>query len=139
MTKIEKTMEVKAPIEKVFALCADVENYTTFMTGVKEISKTGDTAFHWKMDIAGRAIEFDTELVEAVENQKIAWESTGEFASKGSWSFEPATEGTTVGYVMDYTIPGIMGAIFDKVKVSKEVEKGMEESLQALKALLEGG
>lgn len=138
MTKIEKTMEISAPIEKVFALCADVENYTKFMEGAKEIKKTGETTYHWKMEMAGRAVEFDTELVEAVENQKIAWKSVGDFVSKGSWSFAPAAEGTTVGYVMDYEMPGLMGAIFDKLKVSKEMEKGMNQSLQNLKKTLEG-
>lgn len=138
MTKIEKTMEISAPIEKVFALCADVENYTKFMEGAKEIKKTGEATYHWKMEMAGRAVEFDTELVEAVENQKIAWKSVGDFVSKGSWSFAPAAEGTTVGYVMDYEMPGLMGAIFDKLKVSKEMEKGMNQSLQNLKKTLEG-
>jgi len=109
-----------------------------FMEGAKEVKKIGETTYHWKMEIAGRAVEFDTELVEAVENQRIAWKSIGDFASKGSWSFEPAAEGTNVGYVMDYEIPGIMGAIFDKLKISKEMEKGMNQSLQTLKKILEG-
>ena len=138
MTKIEKTIEIKAPIENVFALCADVENYPKFMEGAEEVKKIGETTYHWKMEMAGRAVEFDTELVEAVENQKIAWKSVGDFVSKGTWSFAPAAEGTTVGYVMDYEIPGLMGALFDKLKVSKEMEKGMNQSLQNLKKILEG-
>jgi len=43
-----------------------------------------------------------------------------------------------VEMVMDYEIPGIMGKIFDKVKVSKEMEKSMETSLQKFKEILEG-
>lgn len=138
MTRIEKTMEIKAPVEKVFAFCANIEGYTAFMTGVKEITKTSDTKYHWKMETGGRTIEFDTEPTEIIENRKVAWTSTGDFTSNGSWTFEPTDGGTKCAYVMDYEIPGLIGKIFDKVTISKEMEKGMENSLQKMKELLEG-
>jgi uncharacterized membrane protein len=89
------------------------------------------------MEMAGRDVEFDTEMTENIENKKVAWKSGGDFAAMGSWTFEPTDEGTTLEMVMDYEIPGIMGKLFDKVKVSKEMEKSMETSLQNLKKLLE--
>lgn len=131
-------MEIKAPVEKVYACCANVEGYTTFMESAKEIKMTGEKVAHWKMEMMGRAMEFDTEMTENVENKKIAWKSAGDLTSTGSWSFEPTAEGTNVTYVMDYEMPGIMGKIFDKLKVSKEVEKDMDNSLQKMKEFLEG-
>ncbi|KYK32325.1 MAG: SRPBCC family protein [Theionarchaea archaeon] len=138
MARIEKTIEIKAPVEKVYACCADVEGYTKFMETAKEIKMTGENKAHWKMEMVGRAMEFDTEMTENIENKKIAWKSAGDMASTGSWRLEPTAEGTTVEYVMDYEMPGIMGKIFDKLKVSKEVEKNMETSLQKMKEFLEG-
>lgn len=137
MTRIEKTIVIKAPVEKVYAFCSDIEGYTRFMEGAKEIKVTGDTTAHWKMEMAGRDVEFDTEMTENIENKKIAWKSGGDFAAVGSWVLEPTDEGTKIEMVMDYEIPGIMGKIFDKVKVSKEMETGMENSLQNLKKLCE--
>ena len=137
MTKIEKSVEIKAPVEKVFSMCADIEGYTNFMEGAKEITKINDTKYHWKMETAGRMVEFDTEAVEITENKKIAWKSIGDFKSTGFWTFSPSDEGASVTYVMDYEIPGLMGKIFDKVTISKEMEKGMESSLQKLKEILE--
>jgi uncharacterized membrane protein len=137
MARIEKTIVIKAPVDKVYTICSEIDDYTRFMDGAKEIKTTGDTTAHWKMEMAGRDVEFDTEMTENIENKKVAWKSGGDFAAMGSWTFEPTDEGTTLEMVMDYEIPGIMGKLFDKVKVSKEMEKSMETSLQNLKKLLE--
>lgn len=138
MAGIEKTIEIKAPVKKVWALCADLEGYPEFMETIKEVKKTGDRTSHWKLEIGGRAMECDGETTEIVENRKITWKSTGDFVSEGSWSLEPTAEGTKVTHVMDYELPGIVGAIMDRIKVSKEMEKNMQGNLQAMKALLEG-
>jgi uncharacterized membrane protein len=137
MARIEKTIEVKAPVEKVWAVCSDVVGYTRFMETAKRIEKTGDRTYHWEMEMAGRTVEFDGQITEVVENERFAWKSTGAMSSKGSWSLEPTDEGTRITLVMDYEMPGIVGAIMDKVKVSKGMEKQMESQLQAMKALLE--
>jgi uncharacterized membrane protein len=138
MARIEKSTIVELPVEKVYKFCSDVEGYTKFMEGAKEITVTGEKSSHWKMEMAGREVEFDNEMTEIIENKKLAWKSGGDFAAKGSWVFEPVDNGTKLSMVMDYEIPGILGKIFDKVKVSKDMEKNVEKSLQNLKNLLEG-
>jgi uncharacterized membrane protein len=137
LARIERTSVIKAPVEKVYALCSDIEGYTKFMEGAKEIKMIGDATAHWTMEMAGRAMEFDTEMVENVENKKIAWKSLGDFVAAGSWSFEPSAQGTEIEMVMDYDIPGVLGKIFDKIKISKEMEKNMESSLKKMKEILE--
>ncbi|MBU6996957.1 MAG: SRPBCC family protein [Theionarchaea archaeon] len=137
MARIEKTSQVKAPVEKVFALCSDIEGYTKFMQGAKEIKMTGDKTAHWTMEMAGRAMEFDTEMTENIENEKIAWKSMGDFVAAGSWSLKPAGQATEIEMVMDYDIPGVLGKLFDKIKISKEMEKNMESSLERMKKILE--
>ncbi|MGC1119726.1 MAG: SRPBCC family protein [Candidatus Methanofastidiosia archaeon] len=137
LARIEKTSEIKAPVEKVYALCSDIEGYTKFMEGAKKIKMTGDTIAHWTMEMAGRTMEFDTEMTENIENKKIAWKSIGDFVAAGSWSLEPTAQGTEIEMVMDYDIPGVLGKIFDKIKISKEMEKNMEASLKRMKEILE--
>jgi uncharacterized membrane protein len=137
MARIEKSAVINAPVEKVYSFCSDLEGYTRFMEGAKEIKMASDKTAHWKMEMAGRIVEFDTEMTDVIENKKIAWKSKGDFAAIGSWAFEPTDEGTKIEMLMDYEIPGIMGKIFDKVKVSKDMEKNMESSLQKLRELVE--
>ncbi|MBU7038783.1 MAG: SRPBCC family protein [Theionarchaea archaeon] len=137
LARIEKKSEIRASIEKVYALCSDIEGYTKFMEGAKNIKMTGDTTAHWTLEMAGRAMEFDTEMVENIENEKIVWKSMGDFVASGSWNLVPSVQGTEVEMVMDYDIPGVLGKIFDKIKISKEMEKNMETSLKRMKELLE--
>jgi uncharacterized membrane protein len=137
LARIEKTLEIKAPVEKVYALCSDIEGYTKFMLSAKEIKLIGDKTAHWTMEMAGRAMEFDTEMIENIKNKKIAWKSIGDFATQGSWTLEPTAQGTQIAMVMDYDVPGVLGKIFDKVKISKEMEKNMEASLNKMKEILE--
>lgn len=137
MARIEKFAVINAPVEKVYSFCSDLEGYTRFMEGAKEIKMTSDKTARWKMEMAGRIVEFDTEMTDVIENKKITWKSKGDFAAIGSWAFEPTDEGTKIEMLMDYEIPGIMGKIFDKVKVSKDMEKNMESSLQKLRELVE--
>lgn len=137
MAQIEKSIEIKAPIEKIYAVCSDIEGYTRFMEGAKDITMTGEKSAHWKMEMVGRTMEFDTEMIENVENEKVAWKSIGDFVATGSWKFEPTDQGVKVISMMNYEIPGILGKIFDKIKISKETEKNMESSLLKLKQLIE--
>lgn len=85
------------------------------METVKETKKTGDKTSHWKLEAYGRAMECDGEITEMIENKRIAW------------SLESTPDGTKVTHVIDYELPGVMGAIIDKIKVSKEMEKSLEE------------
>jgi uncharacterized membrane protein len=89
------------------------------------------------MEMVGRPMEFDTEMVEDIENEKVAWKSIGDFIATGSWSFEPTDQGVKVKSMMSYEIPGVLGKIFDKIKISKETEKNMETTLNKLKQLIE--
>jgi len=138
MARLEKSIEIKAPVEKVWELCADVEGYPRFMETAKEIRKTGAGTYHWTLELGGRTLRLDGETIEIVEKERLAWTSSGDFVSQGSWRLEPTAEGTKLTNVMDYELPGLVGAIMDRIKVSKEMEKNMERNLNNMKALLEG-
>jgi uncharacterized membrane protein len=137
VARIEKSIEVKAPVEKAFALLADLEGYPRFMASINEVKMTGEKTSHWKLNIGGRDLETDGETIEITPHSRIAWKSIGEFQSEGSWNLQPTADRTKVTHVMDYNLPGVLGAIIDRVRVSKTVESNIELSLQALKALLE--
>ena len=138
MARIEKSIEIKVPVEKVWAVCSDIEGYPKFMETVKEVKRTGDRTSHWKLEPGGRAMECDAETTEIIEQKRLVWRSTGDFQSEGSWRLEATGEGTRVTHLMDYKLPGIVGVVIDRIKVSKEMEKSMERNLQTMKTLLEG-
>ncbi|MFQ6080277.1 MAG: SRPBCC family protein [Candidatus Bathyarchaeia archaeon] len=145
MARIEKSIVINAPPEKVFALSADVERMPEWMDTVKEVKVTskertgvGATS-HWVVEAGGTRAEFDSETTEWVENEKIAWRTTsGNITMFGSGTLKPVERGTEYTWVMDYELPySILGKIIDKLKVSKDFEKDMARALQNLKNLLE--
>jgi hypothetical protein len=64
--------------------------------------------------------------------------TAGNLTFLGSNIVKPVTRGTEVTIVADYELPySILGKIIDKLKVSKDISKNIENSNQNLKKLLE--
>ena len=146
MARITKSIEIKAPPEKVFAfLISDKMNdvwgnwlegkwTSQGPVGVGSIS-------HWipKEDFKLKG-EFDEEVVEFEKNKKIVMRTVKE--SKLNMTtiglLEPTATGTKVTYTDQYEVPySVLGKFVDKVKYSKDTEKFMEGMLGKLKNTLE--
>ncbi len=144
MGKIEKSIELEAPVEEVWPL-VHWDKSTKWMDFVKKAEYTsektreeGATA-HIIGEVAGQKTEFDAEYTEYVENERKRWRTTGgDMTAFGEVSVEPTDKGTKVYFMMNYELPhGILGKVIDKLKVSKEMEKEYEKALENLKEILE--
>jgi uncharacterized membrane protein len=105
-------------------------------------SKTKDTegaTVHLSVEVAGIKGESDVEMTECVKNQKRGWRTIGgNLTSISSVTLSPTKAGTKVSFVMDYALPySILGKIIDKLRVSKELEKNIENGLKKMKDVLE--
>lgn len=113
------------------------------MRGVKKIEyltkKRGVGAeTHWIIETGGNEIEWEAENTEWIENEKAGWHSTSGMKNSGYWLLDPIETGTKVTLVMDYELPySIIGKIIDKLKVEKEFTKQVDESLEAVKRIIE--
>jgi hypothetical protein len=117
--KIEKSIIIKSSPKDLFsrsARMARIHGQTIDMAG----------------DISG-------ELELKYKNERVAWRTTsGDMAMFGTIKLEPVDEGTKVTYSINYELPySIFGTLIDKLKMSKELEKGMPEALQNLKNQVE--
>jgi uncharacterized membrane protein len=145
LTRIEKSIEIRVPPEKVWEMLA-LDRWPEWMDTMKKAEYTsedknvvGATA-HAISGVAGVKDEYDAEITEWKENEKISWRSTsgklkGMFSSM---TLSPIKTGTKVTSVADYNLPySILGKIIDKLQVSREVDKAMEKGLEKLKSILE--
>ena len=56
----------------------------------------------------------------------------------GIFEFESTTTGTKVSFTMDYDLPySLLGAIIDKLKVSKAIQQNVDDGIKRLKDILE--
>lgn len=119
MAKIEKTIDVKAPLTAVYNQWTQFEEFPRFMEGVKEVRQLDDTHLHWCAEVAGKDIEWDAEIFEQVPDQRISWRSTTGKENAGTVAFEPARDGhTKISLTMTYDPEGVVETVGDAVGVT---------------------
>jgi len=144
LTKIEKTIEINAPPEKIFSF-ANWDNVPKLYDSIKsaewtskEKNKVGST-LHVFSELAGIKGEYDAEVTEVIENEKAAWRTTsGNVTVVYYMTLKPTKTGTLVTTSFDYELPySILGKIIDKLRVHKALEKDTETGLKRLKEAME--
>jgi uncharacterized membrane protein len=95
MTTIEKTIEVDVPIRTAYNQWTQFEDFPRFMEGVKEVHQLDDKHLHWRAELMGKEVEWNSEITHQVPDQRISWRSTSGAQNTGSISFLPLTENRT--------------------------------------------
>ncbi|HKA32015.1 MAG TPA: SRPBCC family protein [Candidatus Binatia bacterium] len=95
MEKIEKSINVHAPIQTVYNQWTQFEEFPRFMEGVKSVKQLDDKRLHWVAEIGGQEKEWNARITEQVPDRKIAWQSeAGEYTS-GAVTFQAAGKNRT--------------------------------------------
>jgi uncharacterized membrane protein len=140
---IQKAIDVDAPIDVVFALWSNFENFPHFMENVKEIRIINPGVSHWKVaGPAGTIVEWDAEITWAENDRVIAWKSLpgSVVASAGIVKFQENADGTThVDVQMSYNPPA--GAVGHAVAAAfgADPKTQMDADLMRMKTMLETG
>jgi uncharacterized membrane protein len=95
MESIEKSIEVDAPVHKVYNQWTQFEDFPKFMEGVEDVKQVDNKRLHWVADIAGKRKEWDAEIFEQVPDQRIAWRSASGTRNSGMVMFTPLGDNKT--------------------------------------------
>jgi len=144
-------MDIAAPLSEVFTYFARPEHMADQFPenmGLNVIPlevKNGfgvGTIFRISGDFDGKKLEWDCETIDYIPHKKIVakmiegpfkhWQITVDFDE-----LEEKKTKTTLTVVYDMPM-GPLGGLIDKVKLKKIAERGMENGLYRVKALLEG-
>ena len=135
MESIEKTIEVDAPLSRVYNQWTQFEEFPQFMEGVKEVRQLDDKRLHWVAEIGGKRKEWDAEIFEQVPDQTIAWRSMSGAKNSGQVSFAPAgNNGTRVCLKLNYDPAGALESVADALGV---VGRRVEGDLERFKKFIE--
>jgi uncharacterized membrane protein len=128
METIEKSIEVNAPVTKVYNQWTQFEEFPEFMEGVEEVKQLDDKHLHWVADIGGRKKEWDAEIVEQVPDQRITWRSISGAPNAGTVNFRPhGQDQTLVSIKMNYEPEGAIERAGDAMGIiSRRVEGDLE-------------
>lgn len=135
MTTIEQTVDVKAPLQRVYNQWTQFEEFPQFMEGVESVQQLDDSHLHWRTSIAGVTREFDARVVEQEPDQIIAWQSLDQPHQAGRVTFQPLdTDNTRVGLRMDFEPEGYVEKAGDKLGI---VEARVRGDLDRFKQFIE--
>jgi uncharacterized membrane protein len=141
--EVQKTIRVSAPLEQVWELWSNFEQFPRFMAHLREVRRTYKNRSHWvAAGPAGMPVEWDAVVTEWVPNERIAWKSVEGSAveTSGRVSFTPMPDGNIEIHVeMSYTPPaGALGHVVAAL-FGADPKRAMDEDMVRLKSLLEEG
>lgn len=144
---VQKTIRIHAPVEEVFRLWDNYENFPLFMRHVRQVHRiqTGEDKERWRWTVTGPTgteLQFDSVLVGREENKLLAWRSEGgSFVQHaGRIRFQSNDDGSTTAEVrMVYNpVAGAMGHAIAWL-LGADPKHQMDDDLLRMKSYLETG
>jgi uncharacterized membrane protein len=139
---------IHADAQELYKMWRDVEAAPLWQEQIEKVTRTGETTSHWMMRSAdkpkdqgkGKAIEWDSEILNDEPGHRIAWRSIGgESDNAGEVIFEasPAGRGTTVTVLQEFRM-GKLASAWETV-TGRNPKQAVIENLRHFKALAETG
>jgi uncharacterized membrane protein len=127
----------------VYRAWRDVERLPHLLRHVVDVRAVDEKRSHWQARVLARAavVEWDAELTEDVEGQKLAWRSLGgDVDMNGEVRFEPALgfDGTVLHVDLRYR-PRNVARRVAAIVFNRAVVEEVKEDLRRFKAEIETG
>lgn len=140
---VQKTIDIAAPVEKVFEFWNNFQNFPKFMANVREVQMKEEGKSHWVVaGPAGIPVEWDAEITERIPNKLIAWKTVpgSVVEHAGVVRFDSNPDGTTrVDIKMSYNPPaGALGHVIATL-FGADPKSEMDADLARMKTLIETG
>ncbi|MFC9430157.1 SRPBCC family protein [Streptomyces sp. NPDC056987] len=96
MSTITDSVDVHVPIHTAYNQWTQFEEFPNFMEGVEQITQIDSRHNHWITSVAGARREFDTEIVDQLPDERVAWRTvSGDVKQDGVVSFQRLDETLT--------------------------------------------
>jgi len=108
--KIEERVTIDRPRDELFRIWRSFEQLPNYAKDLESVTALEDGRSHWVARVpGGRRVEWDSEMVNEIPGELIAWKTVGnpDVAHAGSVHFRDVAGGATdVRIVVDYEPPG---------------------------------
>lgn len=140
MPRVEYSIEIEQPIDKVFLYTTNPSNYINWQPWVLDTQSDRRIAIGSRIEVLsqfmGRKLNMTTEVIEFVPNKRIVAQGVPRsFFTRVAYTFERTDGGTRVNYVADFQPSGLL-QLFGGVVVNR-FRKATEDSFLRLKGILE--
>jgi ribosome-associated toxin RatA of RatAB toxin-antitoxin module len=141
MAKVERSVEINAPVEKVWKVISDYEKYPEFLRESKRVTVSNRTdkgcRIANEISVAGATVKYTLDMVETVPT-KIRWSLVeGQFmkSNNGGWDLVSLGPNKTRA---DYQIELSVGMLVPKTILNALVDSNLPEMFAAFKKRIEG-
>ena len=139
--RVESSIVVEAPVERVYEYWSDLENLPDFMTNVEEVRAVGPDRTHWRVKgPLGAKMEFDAQTTQKEENRALGWNAVdGDVNTSGQVRFqELGPERTRIEVTMNYADPpgGRLGEVGSRFVANPQAM--VDQDLHYFKEIIEG-
>jgi uncharacterized protein YndB with AHSA1/START domain len=144
--RLQKSVEIAAPPEKIWPFLVEPEKIMKWFTLIQKFEYTSEqrsgvgTTFYYDEKSAGRVMKLNYVVTEWVENDRLAFSMTSGPANKDDqiWSIKSTPSGSIFTLTEDFEMPwGIIGKIMDALFVGRQIGNRLEEMVSNLKRLVE--
>lgn len=141
MARVQRSVLIKAPVEKVFSYLTDPKNELEWLpsiTDVREVSGQGvGKKWEWSYKMFGISFKGNSEVTEQVDNEKYVYKTMGGIKSTWTFLFKKEDDGTILNLDVEYTIPiPVLGKVAEKLALSQN-EKEANLAVENIKSMLE--
>ena len=115
---VQDSIEVEVPIRTAYNQWTQFEEFPNFMKDVEEVRQIDDTHLYWRAVVAGKPVEWSSEITTQIPDRRISWRSTSGPPNSGAVTFDRVTDHRTrVTLRMSYRAPGIAEKVGDALGV----------------------
>ncbi|MFI8183494.1 SRPBCC family protein [Actinacidiphila glaucinigra] len=126
MGTISESVDVGVPLHTAYNQWTQFEEFPNFMEGVEQVTQVDDRHNHWVTNVAGARREFDTEIVDQLPDERVAWRTvTGDVRQRGVVTFlELDASRTRVNLAMELETSGLAEKAADALGVVDRRARG---------------
>jgi len=142
MARIEASVEIKSPVDKVFAYTTEAKNWPQWQSTIPEAEQTSPggvrvgTTFKGTIHMMGRRMKWTAVVTEYEPHSKFGKNITsGPVTNEQHNTYDPIGGGTKFTIVYDFKVAGLM-ALFSPLLVSS-MRKALKTAVGNLKGILE--
>lgn len=143
MAKLQKSIQISAPVEKVFDYLQDPENLPEIwpsLVEVKNIQRTSGgefSSYKWTYKMAGMRFQGTTDITESIPNQRAVFKESGGIQGTHIMTFESQEGGMLLTVDVEYIIPiPLLGKLAEPF-ILRQNENEADTFLANLKARME--
>ncbi|HYT82893.1 MAG TPA: SRPBCC family protein [Gemmatimonadales bacterium] len=143
MSRVDKSVVISSPPDKVIAYIADVSNHPAFISSLKSVanirgdSKKAGTGWDWTYVMAGVEISGKAETVAYALGKQFSYKTTTGIKSTFNYRVEPAKGGSRLSVDVVYEIPTSLLGKVQAAVVEKLNDAEGARAVENLRAILD--